>query len=64
VTPMPESFTLLGVDRGKHSVDDGVHGHKNECGLGGRAIRSALQAVDIHERRYQPGERVDQSGRE
>jgi hypothetical protein len=64
VAPIPGLFTLPVVDQGKHGVDDGARRRESESGLGGRTVCSVLYAVDVHERRYQPGERVDQPGGE
>ena len=52
------------VDPGKPAIDGGARRRKGESGLGGRPVRPALHAVDVHERRYQPGDGVDQPGGE
>lgn len=60
----PELRALPEIDEGKNAVYDSERRRKGDGGLGGRTMRSALHAEYVHERRYHPGDRVDESGKE
>ena len=53
--------TLLVVDHCEHGIDGGERAYNSKSGRAGRAVLAVLCTIDVHERRDQSGEGVNQS---